>query len=297
VTAAAARLRPRRAWRVALRQTDVDDSSRIGRLALQALHDELICYPKPGLVSRVDAGSHADMNATTFLRSILALRDYFPAIAAAGVAGAPLSRLRDLGLAAERRMLRSTNGINTHRGAIFSLGFLAAAAGWQRANADGCGTTLGETVRRRWGEAIAHSARDAVPFSHGQRVARHYGTGGARAEAAAGFPHVFAVGLPVFEASLALHFDRERAAMQCFFSIMAQLNDTNLLHRRGIEGLRFAKGAARAFLAEGGVAHPHWRTRAGSLHREFIARGLSPGGSADLLAATLFVHAWKTGRA
>jgi len=234
------------------------------------------------------------------VRSLFALRHYFPAIAAAGAAGASFTRLRALGLDAERRMLSVTGGVNTHRGAIFNLGLLAAAAGWQRAHPEhGRPATLGDTVRRHWGEAIVRPAivAEAAPPSHGMRVAQCYGIGGARAEAAAGFPHVFGVGLPAFEHSLARHGDRRRAAVQCFFNLVAQLPDTNLLHRGGAEGLRFAQTAALDFLAAGGVAHPAWRTRAESVHRSFVARRLSPGGSADLLAATLFVHAWQQIRA
>ena len=289
---------PRRAPCTAAHVTRTDPRA-IGRLALRALHEELVCYPKPGLVSRVDTGSHADMDAATFVRSVFALRHYFPAIATAGAAGAPFARLRELGLAAERRMLRATAGINTHRGAIFNLGLLAAAAGWQQARGDDSRRTLGETVRRHWGEAIARPAivAEAAPPSHGLRVAQRYGIGGARAEAATGFPHVFGVGLPAFERSLAQHGDHQRAAVQCFFSLVAQLPDTNLLYRGAADGLRYAQTAARDFLSAGGVAHPDWRARAESVHRAFVARRLSPGGSADLLAATLFVHAWQQVRA
>jgi len=291
---------PRRTPRAESHATRAADPRAVGRLVLRALHDELVCYPKPGLVSRVDTGSHADMDAATFVRSLFALRHYFPAIAAAGAASASFTQLRALGLDAERRMLNATGGVNTHRGAIFNLGLLAAAAGWQRAHPDhGRRATLGDTVRCHWGEAIARPAivAEAAPPSHGLRVAQRYGLGGARAEAAAGFPHVFGIGLPAFEHSLARHGDHQRAAVQCFFSLVAQLPDTNLLHRGGAEGLCFAQTAAREFVAAGGVAHPAWRARAESVHRAFVARRLSPGGSADLLAATLFVHAWQQIRA
>ena len=89
----------------------------------------MILYPKPGLVSLVDNGSHTDMNAATFMRSLFALRHYFAAICRAGAQAAPFSDLRRLGMAAERRMLAATGGVNTHRGAIFSIGLLCAASG------------------------------------------------------------------------------------------------------------------------------------------------------------------------
>ncbi len=96
---------------------------------MRSLYQELALYPKPGLVSFRDNGAHRDMNAATFVRSLFSLRGYFVAIAAAGMRDAGFAELQQLGLAAESRMLRATRGINTHRGAIFTHGMLAAAAG------------------------------------------------------------------------------------------------------------------------------------------------------------------------
>lgn len=260
---------------------------RIGRAAIRALYRELAAYPKPGLVSLVDSGSHADMDGRTFLRSLFALRHYFRTIAAAGSTDAPFSVLQALGRAAETRMLEATGGVNTHRGAIFSIGLLAAAAGLTSGASSGA--ALGETVRVRWGRDILDSAISA-PRSHGRRVALRYGVDGARTEAAAGFPHLLQIGLPALRQMLARTGDAEATAVHCLFSLMAVVPDTNLLHRAGPEGLAFARAAAQRFLDEGGVERSDWRRRAGAVHREFVSRKLSPGGSADLLAATLFVH-------
>jgi triphosphoribosyl-dephospho-CoA synthase len=262
----------------------------IGRAAIRALYRELAAYPKPGLVSMVDSGSHTDMDASTFVRSLLALRGYFGVIAAAGGSGARFCALQALGQDAEARMLAATRGANTHRGAIFSLGLLAAAAGWLLSSGQPLsGRALGETVRKRWGQAIL-DAREQAPLSHGGLVAERYGEGGARAEAAAGFPHLLDVGLPALRAALTRTADREAASVHCFFSVMAVLSDTNLLYRGGPAGLRYAQAAARRFLAEGGVERADWRESAAAVHGDFVVRRLSPGGSADLLAATLLVH-------
>ena len=101
----------------------------IARLVIRSLHAELALYPKPGLVSHRDSGAHRDMDAGTFVRSLFSLRGYFAEIAAAGMRDARLAELQQIGLRAERRMLQSTQGINTHRGAVFCLGLLCAAAG------------------------------------------------------------------------------------------------------------------------------------------------------------------------
>jgi len=39
------------------------------------------------------------------------------------------------------------------------------------------------------------------------------------------------------------------------------------------------------------VGQPGWRERARKIHENFVARRLSPGGAADLLAMSLFVEA------
>lgn len=258
---------------------------------MRALHRELVCYPKPGLVSRIDNGSHDDMTAATFMRSLFSLRHYFCQMALASASRTPFTLLRTLGLEAEQRMARATGGANTHRGAIFSLGLLAAAAGrLLRAGHTISGCALGNTVRHNWGDAIRASATASAPASHGLLMTARYRVGGARSEAAAGFPHVFDVGLPALVTELRNSNDIDRAMVHCFFNLMTTLPDTNLLYRGGGGGLRFAQSAANEFLARGGTARADWRKQAIAIHRAFVARRLSPGGSADLLAATVFVH-------
>ncbi|HRQ83314.1 MAG TPA: triphosphoribosyl-dephospho-CoA synthase, partial [Azospirillaceae bacterium] len=129
-----------------------EEADAIGRLATEALTLEAALHLKPGLVGPVDSGAHDDMDYGTFQRSIAALTDYFPAIAAAGAAGRGFDALKRLGVDAERRMLAATGGVNTHRGAVFSLGLLAAAAGWRRAeDLPINGPDLGDTVAMLWG--------------------------------------------------------------------------------------------------------------------------------------------------
>lgn len=280
-------------------------SHQIGRLAVAALHQELVLHPKPGLVSLVDTGAHDDMDATTFLRSLFALRRYFQDIAEAGMAGAPFAELQRLGIAAEARMLKATGGINTHRGAIFCIGLLAAAAGARMARGGSLAAdALAGTVLDQWGDALAATAvaatsgtatataaSSAAPDSHGRRMVARFRARGAREEVLAGFPTLTRVAAPTLAATLAAVGSVERARVETLFSVMATLDDTNLLHRGGVAGLGFVRAEAAAFLAAGGVRHPHWRARALALHRACIARHLSPGGSADVLAAAIFVHA------
>ncbi len=273
----------------------IDLGARVAAVATAALLAELETWPKPGLVSHVDAGSHTDMDAGTFRASIAALRPFFADLAAAGACGAAMPELRAIGLAAERAMMTATGGVNTHRGAIFGLGVLCAAAGaaWadpavDAGNSGPLPARLGAIVRQRWGSAIL---RGPIPLhSHGALALLRHGAGGARAQAAAGFPHVLAVGLSALQLGRVLApGDAEAARVQVFFALLQSVEDTNLLHRGGARGLAYARLRASGFLAAGGVGQAGWRDRAASVHQAFVACGLSPGGCADLLACTLFL--------
>lgn len=271
----------------------------IGRLAIRSLYREVALAPKPGLVSPLDAGSHADMDFRTFLRSLSALRFYFPAIASWGAGEPEFSDLQRLGIAAEARMLVATGGINTHRGAIFNLGLLCAAAGSLAATGMAPSAAAAcRLVQERWGaDILAGVARPtAGRCSHGLVVARRYGSGGARQEAADGFPAAREIGLPAYRAALAAGASHDEAAVQALFALVAEVEDTNLLWRGGLDGLRYGQRTAADFLAAGGVHCPDWRPRAEAVHREFVRRRLSPGGSADLLGVTLFLDALDTVR-
>ncbi len=263
---------------------------RIGRAATVALYDELALAPKPGLVSFVDSGSHADMDATTFLRSLFALRHYFPQIAALGARRAAFSALEQAGIEAERRMLQATAGINTHRGAVFSLGLLCAAAGRLLAR----GEPLAPAALRRslvdgWGQALRERCTHSRD-SNGRRAALNHGLRGVGEEAADGFPVLFEVAVPALRRALADGLDPRHARLQTLFTVMAALDDTNLAHRGGLAGLRHARQAAAGFLAAGGAARPDAIVHAQAIHHDFVARRLSPGGAADVLAAACWVH-------
>ncbi|HEU4852041.1 MAG TPA: triphosphoribosyl-dephospho-CoA synthase MdcB [Telluria sp.] len=266
-------------------------AARIGRLAVRSLYAELTLYPKPGLVSLVDNGSHADMNAATFMRSLFALRGYFVRITLAGLAGAPFAALMALGIDAETRMLRATGGINTHRGAIFCLGLLCASIGACHAR----GTPLSAAAIRqmllaRWGDNLALHAAQASGNSHGLQAARQYSASGARQEAALGMPSVFRVALPEMLHTLEAGGCIRRARIDALFALMANISDTNLYHRGGSRGALLVREHARAFLRSGGTADPSWEIRALDCHRIFVAARLSPGGAADLLAGACLVH-------
>lgn len=265
------------------------DARRLGRLAIASLHAELACAPKPGLVTPFSRGSHSDMDAGTFLRSLFALRGYFVAIAQAGGNDAPFESLRSLGIAAEAAMLRATGGINTHRGAIFSLGLLVAQSAHLHANGERAPS--GDAVCRgvaQWRSALLDAPLN--PESPGQRARRRHAVPGVREQAAAGYPLLRDVALPNLQRVLRTTRDAEAAQVETLMTLIAHVVDLNLLHRGGEAGLAYAQHQARSFLAEGGVQHPDWRERVTAIGHAFEQRRLSPGGSADLLACTWFLH-------
>lgn len=261
----------------------------IGLHVINALYREVALFPKPGLVTPQDSGSHKDMDYRTFLRSLNSLREYFPSIVHLGAKNVSFASLQALGIDAEAKMLEATGGINTHRGAIFNLGLLCAAAGFlYSTNTPMTAESLCRTVSSRWGQEILVSGT-ASDTSHGAEVRKRYGYGGARVEAANGFPSVREIGLPSYREAMTKTSSPELAAVQTLFALIAHVEDTNLLWRGGDAGLAFAREAATHFLDRGGVLAVDWQTQAQFIHRQFVERNLSPGGSADLLGVTLFL--------
>jgi triphosphoribosyl-dephospho-CoA synthase len=222
----------------------------------------------------------------------------FAELAQVGRDRAKMSCLRAVGLRAEAAMLTATGGIDTHRGTIFGLGLLCAAAGMTVHQSDGHAATaplkLGDVVSRNWRDDIR---RGPIPlYSHGGGALRRCGASGVREEAAPGFPSICNIGSPAlwFGRAIAPQ-DAAAGPVQACFAFIAAVPDTNLLHRGGVEGARYASEAAAAFLSDGGVGAQDWPSRAVAVHAGFVARHLSPGGCADPLAMTLFVDALESG--
>jgi triphosphoribosyl-dephospho-CoA synthase len=277
---------------------EISVASAVGYLAFYVLMQELLTWPKPGLVSHVDSGSHRDMNAHMLGTSAARLRPYFAELTLAGSLGADMGSLREIGKRAEAAMLEATQGVNTHRGAIFGLGLLCAAAGAAAMfSPQGAAITarkLGSTVESRWREGILRAPIDLR--SHGADAFGQYGARGARGEAALGFPSIYRIGLPALRRGRTLARGDEAAArVQCIFALVARVADTNVLYRGGREGAVYASATAEDFLLAGGVGVRDWRQRAARAHAGFVSRRLSPGGCADLLAMTLFVDALDDG--
>jgi triphosphoribosyl-dephospho-CoA synthase len=258
----------------------------LGRLAARALRDEATLTPKPGLVDMRGGGPHDDMDVTTLLASADALTVPITRCAEAA-ACLPVGReLRALigaiGRAGEQLMLRATGGVNTHRGALWVLGLLAAGL-------TATGTAAGAAGFAARLAGIEDPALPARAPSHGARARLRYGATGAVGEAQAGFPHTMHVALPALRAARAVGQSEHTARTDALLASMARLEDTCLLHRAGPEGLRVVRQRAAAILSAGGSGTAHGSILLDDLDRISRRLRLSAGGSGDVLAAALFV--------
>ena len=275
---------------------------KIGSIAHLAMLSEVSATPKPGLVDRATNGAHADMDFFTFLASATALRTSFDTFSEIGRAHAAepvtvlLPHLQAAGIIAERQMFAATNGINTHKGMIFSLGLLSGVAGW--AGARGEDMTSGylcELVSELTHGLTAVACEEArrKPASErtkGEAMYLKYGVTGVRGEAEQGFPAVQNLALPVYRQRRKEGASVNDALVDTLLALIAGTTDTNILGRHDMDALHYAQAAAKRVQSLGGTKTPQGRAALRALDDDFTRRWLSPGGSADLIAVTYFLY-------
>jgi triphosphoribosyl-dephospho-CoA synthase len=268
-------------------------ASAIATCAVDALIAEAMLTPKPALVDRRGSGAHRDLDLDTMLRSAHALAPTFLAIARAASGMQPSQALREqlarIGREGEAAMMRATDGSNAHRGAIWIVGLLCAGAA-MNASGDSEAICLSAAAIARHDDRYAPSAGHA---SHGAKAGARYHVRGARGEARDGFPHARRIGLPALDDARARGLGENDAQLDTLVAIIASLDDTCLLHRGGLRALRAAQNGARGVIAHGGVARERGRAAYLQLDRDLLALNASPGGAADLLAATLFLDSLR----
>ncbi|MBE3510498.1 triphosphoribosyl-dephospho-CoA synthase CitG [Enterobacter cloacae complex sp. I2] len=251
-------------------------------LAEAALWQELELTPKPGLVDKLNNGSHRDMDHALFVRSITAITPWFARFAELGEAHADkpaaqqLRIIRPMGMACEQAMYAATDGVNTHKGGIFALGLLCFAAG--RVKNVSAGSLCCEVSNICRGLVARELVGRSGQATAGERQFQLYGLTGARGEAESGFSTV----------RNALKQWKGNTLHDLLLRLMAINQDSNLVSRGGMEGLRYVQRYARELLANG------WdRDALLRMDRAFIERNLSPGGSADLLSVGWVLSAIK----
>ena len=292
--AGAMRLCPPRTWPFLL-----------GDLAAAALRAELEVPGKPGMVCPDSPGSHDDMDEALMRRSIAALRPWFIRLGALGMTDETedlavndryAAQVRDLGLRAEAAMLRATGGVNTHRGALFALGLMTAAAG-QCLREDG-GIAAASLQRRirdlaeglerlNFSDAGSRNAADGdvcPETTHGAAIVRQHDVKGASRMALGGYHELFEDWLPYWRSVKEETFGPQKTLLR----IMSSLDDTCVIRRAGIGRAQDVKAEAAALLAD---FSPE---KLQEMYGRYVSERVSPGGSADMLALTMLADAMIT---
>ncbi len=264
-----------------------------------ALIAEVSTTPKPGLVDKKDSGAHKDMCYDTFITSTHAVVPYLTRMAALGFSwpsscGEGLfSAIRPLGIEAEQAMYQATGGVNTHKGVIFSMGILAAASGLyyqinRRFDAEQILFLAGSLCRRLLEQDFQNISREH-PKTHGEQLYVRYGEKGIRGEAQQGFPSIRTCSLPALRHWQSTLKEENQIYLNTLLSLMAQVNDTNVLIRTSPAMLAYEKKEAARLLGLGGAATLRGMKALEAANLDFTLKNISPGGCADLLAATIFL--------
>ena len=278
------------------------DADSVDAMVTHALLEEVATTPKPGLVDRNNDGAHRDMTFLSFQMSASALRGYWKDCFLIGAKTAELpareafAEMRARGMEAERKMLAATRGVNTHKGAIFTLGTICGALGrlWQpeapctdpERLSKACAVLCADAVEADY--SVLEKSRAA--HTAGERLYLQYGMRGIRGEVAAGLPAVLETGLPVLEACLAEGMSRNDAGVIALLYLIARGEDTNMIKRGGYALAR----EMNSYLRDELRSNPRPTMESvQQLDELFIRRNLSPGGCADLLAVSFFLHDWK----
>lgn len=279
-------------------------SNHIGLLMQKALFYEVNTSLKPGLVDRLHNGSHKDMRLSTFINSAYSLTDYFCQCVKEGLScdcskkELPLlfQKLRGIGKQAEKNMLFATQGINTHKGIVFSGGILCAAIGYyistnsKDISSENFLLSLPEICRCMLPELLSDylTLTPDTAKTNGEKLYLKYKITGIRGEAKEGFPLLFNVGFPLFQAVLKKGFSLWQAGLITLLHYIACTEDTNLIIRSDYQLACKIQKDLQQFLAH--ATYEEQLSILPKLDAFFVSRNISPGGSADMLALTYFLY-------
>lgn len=278
----------------------------ISKLSIKALLYEVAVTPKPGLVDRNNSGAHKDMDFFTFLDSSLSLIDYFNKCANAGISfighdySDLLKDLRPIGIQAELDMNRITYGVNTHKGLIFSIGIIAAAAGlhFNRFKSVYISSKEVSEMVKLIAKDITQELIDIESkenLTYGEKLYLKYGVKGIRGEVEEGFETVLKYSLPVLKNLLNDEKHINDVLVQVLLHLIANTEDSNILGRHDQKTLNHAKEMATIALEKGGYFNSQGKEYIEEMDKYFIANNISPGGSADLIAVTIMLYFIENG--
>ncbi len=275
------------------------DRNTVSSLATSALEKEIRTTPKPGLVDLNNSGSHKDMDVKTFEKSIESLKSYWGDCFDIGVKYKDdncFPILRGRGKKAEIDMLKATGGVNTHKGAIFLLGSLCCACGrlWKAESPCTEPALLAKECSRLYKSEAEKDFKiisdTTSEKTKGEKIYLEYGLKGARGEVENGFESVLYTALPMYEKALADGFSENDSAVYSLLSLIALGKDTNMIARGGKEKADYYSLKVREKIE--GCNYPSME-EIKIIDKFFIDENLSPGGCADLLATSIFMHDWR----
>ncbi|AOA59881.1 triphosphoribosyl-dephospho-CoA synthase MdcB [Acinetobacter larvae] len=289
-------------------------NSILAQLAVQALLDEVNLTPKPALVDQRGAGAHQDLSLPLMEDSARSLYTTFLKMATAAQRHQAIDRalraeIGAIGRLGEQQMLERTQGVNTHRGAIWAMGLMVTATAWLCKVArltDPCIPAHQNFSVLKVCAVAGQIARIEDPYlknntptslSHGQRVQQRYGLEGAKQQAQQGFPLISRLGWVQLQADRHRGVDEASARLNALLRMMTVMSDTCVVHRGGLLALQRMQHGAQQVLASGGCSTLSGKAALAQLENQLLAMNASPGGAADLLAVLLFIDAIAAGRA
>ncbi len=273
------------------------NNSEVAKLATKALLYEVSISPKAGLVSRLSNGSHKDMDFYTFIDSALSLDEYFSECFVYGQENdfySPIffKNLRDLGKKAEKEMYQATDGINTHKGTIFSMGIIISVLASYLKEVDKIDLKiLSEKIKTMCSPLLGELENTNDFSTYGEKAFKNYHLTGARGLAISGYDIVLLDGinkLKEFTKSL----DFETSCILLLFYYISILDDTNIVNRANFETLKEIQRLCKNLYEENSksLSKEKIRNEMSKLNDIFIEKNISAGGSADLLILTIFIY-------
>ena len=271
----------------------------IGCLALEAMLLEANCAPAPGLVDRFNSGAHNDMGIYTFIKSSVALSSYmhnfvYMGYMHKGALDTLLAFIRPLGIEAEAAMFKATKGVNTQKGLIFLMGILCAAAGYVYRKYNIIKSTLVFDAVKIMCQGLVAKELGNLPYDRkltsGERLYHQYGIRGIRGELEDGLPIIQDIALPAYKKAISLGATDDALLIYTLLSIMTATEDTTIINRHDQDTLIMVQKSAKKLLSNDDILQLDGFDAVKDLDRQFIEQWISPGGSADLLAATHFLY-------
>lgn len=274
-------------------------ATTLSDLSLEGMIYEVSCFPGFGLVTPLTQGSHKDMNFFTFLASSFTLKKGFKKIAEIMFSSPPLdvafNLIREIGKEIEREMFKTTSGVNTHKGMIFLMGISVGATAralYEKRDFEDIQSIICEMTRDilKDFENIDASKK----LTHGEKLFIESGFTGIRGEIKNGLDIIFKGSLEVFSSAIKLSNNINRSALHTLVYLMSRVEDSTIVYRHNFETLQKVKIEMGKIFSEGGVFSKEFDYFL-NLEKKYIDSNISPGGSADLLAVTIFFYKVYTG--